>query len=45
MAEYVRSIKNLSGFWAFLIKANNLDQLAFFEKSILDLTWLGFEGS
>jgi hypothetical protein len=29
-----------------LIKTNNLDQPElFFKKSILDLTWLGFEGS
>jgi hypothetical protein len=46
LADNVRSIKNLSGFQAFLIKANNLDQPElFFKKSILDLTWLGFEGS
>jgi hypothetical protein len=42
----IRSIKNLSGFRAFLIKTNNLDQPElFFQKSILNLTWLGFEGS
>jgi hypothetical protein len=43
--DNIRSIKNLSGFRAFLIKLNNLDQPElFFQKSILDLTWLGFEG-
>jgi hypothetical protein len=46
LADNIRSIKNLSGFRAFLIKLNNLDQPElFFQKSILDLTWLGFEGS
>jgi hypothetical protein len=39
LADNIRSIKNLSGFRAFLIKANNLDQAElFFKKSILDLT-------
>jgi hypothetical protein len=46
LADNIRSIKNLSGFRAFLIKLNNFDQPElFFQKSILDLTWLGFEGS
>jgi hypothetical protein len=33
-------------FRAFLIKCNSLDQLElFYKKSILDLQWLGFNGS
>ncbi len=46
MAGNIRSIKNLGGFRAFLIKLNSLSQPElFFKKSMLDLQWLGFEGS
>jgi hypothetical protein len=42
----VRSIKNLSGFQAFMVKCDNLGQPElFYKKNILELTWLGFEGS
>jgi hypothetical protein len=36
----------MSSFQAFLIKCDEFDQPEiFFKKNILDLTWLGFEGS
>jgi hypothetical protein len=44
--DRIRSIKNLSAFWAFLIKCDELNQPElFYKKNILELTWLGFEGS
>jgi hypothetical protein len=42
----MRFIKNLTAFRAFMIKCDSFDQLElFYKKNILDLTWLGFEGS
>jgi hypothetical protein len=42
----VRSIKNLTGFRAFLVKCDGLDeQELFYKKHMLELTWLGFERS
>jgi hypothetical protein len=42
----VRSIKNLSGFRAFMVKCDSLSQPElFYKKNILELTWLSFEGS
>jgi hypothetical protein len=42
----IQSIQNMSSFRAFLIKCDEFDQPEiFFKKNILDLTWLGFEGS
>jgi hypothetical protein len=37
----VRSIKNLSGFRAFMVKCDSLGQPElFYKKNILELTWL-----
>jgi hypothetical protein len=34
------------GFRAFLVKCDGLDELKlFYKKNMLELTWLGFEGS
>jgi hypothetical protein len=42
----VRSIKNLCGFRAFMVKCDSLGQPGlFYKKYILELTWLGFKGS
>jgi hypothetical protein len=44
--DNVKSIKNLTVFRAFMIKCDSFDQPElFYKKNILDLTWLGFEGS
>jgi hypothetical protein len=40
----VRSIKILSGFRTFMVKCDSQPEL-FYKKNILELTWLGFEGS
>jgi hypothetical protein len=42
----VRSIKNLTGFRAFLVKYDGLGKLElFYKKYMLELIWLGFEVS
>lgn len=44
--EEIRQLENLASFRAFLIKCDELDQpVLFYKKNILELTWLGFEGS
>jgi hypothetical protein len=44
--DNLRSIKNFTAFQAFIIKCDGLNQPElFYKKNILDLTWLGFEGS
>jgi hypothetical protein len=46
LAGNLRSIGNLAGFWAILIKCDVLDQAElFYKKNILDLQWLGFNDS